>query len=42
LSAGKPEFDLDIYKIIKKFLKIIDKNNIVPLSRPNPRDEYND
>jgi DNA polymerase-3 subunit epsilon len=42
LSAGKPEFDLDIYKIIKKFLKIIDKNHIVQLSRPISHDEYND
>jgi DNA polymerase III subunit epsilon len=42
LSAGKPEFDLDIYKIIKKFLKIIDKNHIVQLSRPISHDEYHD
>jgi DNA polymerase-3 subunit epsilon len=31
LQSGKPEFDLDIYKIIKKYLKSITKDHIVKL-----------
>ncbi len=40
LSTGKPEFDLDIYKIIKKFLKTMDKDRILKLEKPTNYEEF--
>jgi len=42
LSTGKPEFDLDIYKIIKKFLKTMDKDRIIKLDRSLANHEFLD
>jgi DNA polymerase-3 subunit epsilon len=40
LNTGKPEFDLDIYKIIKKYLKTIDKDRILKLVKPVIKEEF--
>jgi DNA polymerase-3 subunit epsilon len=40
IQGGTAEFDLDIYKIIKKHLKTLSSSNIIPLPRPTPIHEF--
>jgi len=40
LNSGVPEFDLDIYKIVKKSLGKMGSGRIVPLPKPAQAAEY--
>lgn len=40
INGGTVEFDLDIYKIIKKYLQKTNKSDIVHLPRGNPEQEF--
>ena len=40
LQSGEPEFDLDIYKLIKKALKTLPKENVLNLDIYQRHSEY--
>jgi DNA polymerase-3 subunit epsilon len=40
LNSGVPEFDLDIYKIVKKSLGKMDSGKIIPLPKPALNAEF--
>lgn len=40
LESGKPEFDLDIYKLIKKTLQTVSPSRVFMLSQPTPTDSF--